>query len=421
MSGRITDLFKDKHRMHKKHATKARRRINRWVRDVGEGYAYQTIKGRQNVIEGCDNKYLYFSTNKSKVPNKVSKEGIKLAGTYLFYMGTINRKDIERVARFTSAVFGILNEIFGKSEASLSVTKTGKHILTAKGCYFFFSGMDRASNSDWEMLKSHDVDSVLMNYHYLKDANTDNWKKHVEDYPMKVMVDCGEFQRFQKAEKIRNTYQRGLITVEERDWMLYEIKSSVHKYAEFINQNKSYIHSFVTMDVTESPEETIRNYKTLERLTGMSPIPAWHVNPSHWESSDWDGLQTLVDEGHKVIAIGATVGMRREQKKRPFLKALFDKFPNQNFHILGYSSYGLVDLPIFSADSGGWTSGRKKSKNGGYQVYTLESEYQSTRKVKPVDMAKETIEKFKRDCVSINIKRLSSLLGGEGQLEFALL
>lgn len=81
---------------------------------------------------------------------------------------------------------------------------------------------------------------------------------------------------------------------------------------------------------------------------GLSPWPVYH------EGEPMDLLDAYVDQGHDVIALGATAS-RGKSRLVDWLAPIFERHPGQRFHGLAMTQGKLLrSLPFHSVDSTSW-------------------------------------------------------------------
>lgn len=308
----------------------ARQLERKFIRQIAKKGGFTTANGKANLYAGKENGAVLLKTAKSKKPLAILRTKLRQAIAYTFYTRTITRKDLEVFSRFSSAVLGILIEVFNKA-AKLHKTPKGLLRLTIIGVRYFFAGVDK-SVRDLEAAAANGAKFVLMSYHYIRKGKA--WKEHVERLGLKILLDSGAFTVWKAQQKGKEVEE---ITVEA--------------YAEFIKQHKEVLYSWFNLDVVGDAAASKANAEYL-KAAGVAPIEVWHVG------SDLKDLEELVAEDHAIIAIGGSVGLSEKAREEAFTK-VFARFPEQNFHFLGGSSKLLYKFNWFSADSTGWLAGRK--------------------------------------------------------------
>lgn len=313
--------------MYKINARQTERAFIRKVAKTGE---YKTANGKANFYVDHTNDRLIIKTVKSQQPLFITRRNLRAAINYTYYVRTITRQDLESYSKLSSALLGILMEVF-KRIAKLHKTATGLLRLTIIGIRFFFAGADRAVR-DMEIAAANGAKFVLLSYYHIR--NRKSWRGHVERLGLKILLDSGEFSRWQAEKKGKQ---------------LRPIK--LEEYAEFIRKHKPLLYAWFNLDVVGDAMASKKNAEYL-KAQGLAPIEIWHV------SSSMEALDALVSEDHAVIAIGGSVGLSEKKRKRIF-NQVFVRHPKQNFHGLGVSGKLLYQYPWFSADSTCWTVGRK--------------------------------------------------------------
>jgi hypothetical protein len=307
----------------------ARKTERAFIRKLQKKGGFTTANGKANLFAGKDAKAILLKTEKSKKPLAVLRTKLRAAISYTFYSRTVTRKELEAYSRFSSALLGILIEVFEKA-GKLHKTAKGLLRLTLIGVRYFFAGVDK-SVRDLEVAAANGAKFVLMTYAHIRKGKA--WKNHVERLGLKIMLDSGAFTLWKAQQKGK----------------LVEA-ISIADYAAFIEEHKDLLYSWFNLDVIGDVEASKANAEYL-KAKGLAPIEVWHIQ------SSLDDLQQLVDEDHAVIAIGGSVGTSEKVREEIFTK-VFERFPDQNFHFLGGSSKLLYKFSWFSADSTGWLAGR---------------------------------------------------------------
>lgn len=134
----------------------------------------------------------------------------------------------------------------------------------------------------------------------------------------------------------------------------------IEKYADFIVRNK--VKKYFELDVDSiTGYEKVKEYRTrMERLTGVQPIPVWHISRGKEEFIRHCKEYPYVALGGYVAAIKAS---------DPRQKAYVNSYPwfiktahehGAKIHGLGYTSLeGLKKNHFDSVDSTAWTTGNR--------------------------------------------------------------
>ena len=59
----------------------------------------------------------------------------------------------------------------------------------------------------------------------------------------------------------------------------------------------------------------------------------------------------MVSEGHEMIAIGGSVPLKSQKQQKEVFSLVFDRFPDQLFHLLGGASRSILEFEFFSFDA----------------------------------------------------------------------
>lgn len=379
---------------HERHALKR-------VKKTGSLF---TCTNNENFIEKVDSRFIYFRTNRSKSTNKVPRELIRKAISFLLYKRSVTRQQLEKFNHFNSFLMGFLRlalvEI--KRIARIQVLTTRAHRIVMKAIRFFFAGLDR----DPQMMYMVDEYStapgnwILMSYWHLRNDKHENWKKNARKYKCKVLLDSGEFSYFKARKKLRAA-QRQLATMVEGTHLwneqLFEVEElqqkgipiSIKDYADFVKKHQDILFGCFNLDVVGDPIRSKLNANFL-RAQGLNPIEIWHPQ------SGFEALGKLVSEDHDLLAIGGLVFLS-EEERTVVLDKVFSLYPEQPFHILGCSSSALYRYPIHSSDSTGPIMGRR------YLSLITETGHQKA------DVYHDWHEWTEDEALAFNIRQLSSL------------
>jgi hypothetical protein len=331
-----------------------------------------TCKNNENFIEKIDSKFIYFKTKRTKADkagNKVPRQLIRKAISYLLYKRSVTRNELEQFNSFNSFIMGFLRfalvEI--RKVARLRKIANNVHQLIMNGLKFYFAGMCRDPYL-MHMVNEYSEapgNNVLMSYWNLRSDKHENWLRNARRYKCSVLLDSGEFSYFKARKKLRKE-QRLIATLVEgsKAWRVQEkvvleqaektIPISIVEYARFIQRHKDVLFGYFNLDVVGDPVRSKLNANYL-RYKGLNPIEIWHPQ------SGFQALHELVSEAKvngDLLAIGGLVFMEEEERNR-VLDEVFALFPDQPFHTLGCSSTALYRYPIFSSDSTGPIMGRR--------------------------------------------------------------
>lgn len=296
-----------------------------FIRRLTKTGSVLTAKGKVNMYIKHDQTVIYLRSTRSIKGYKILRTKLRAAITFTCYKRTIVRKDLEIYCSFSSALLGILIEVF-YNRARVIRTSTGLLRLSLLGTRYFFAGAD-TSPRDLEVAAVNGAKFVLFSYFYLRDRKA--WKRHVKRLGLKILLDSGEFTRW-KAEK--------------RGKRVKPIR--IDEYATFIKRHKDVLFGWFNLDRVGDAAASKKNAEYLKSM-GLPPIEIWHVQ------SSMEVLDNLVAEDRPVIAIGGHVDMS-EKARQMIFKKVFERHPEQNFHFLGGSSQLIKKYPWFSADSKGW-------------------------------------------------------------------
>ncbi|MGV2885906.1 hypothetical protein [Paenibacillus taichungensis] len=374
-----------------------------------------TCTNQENFIEKVDGKFIYFRTNRSKSTNKVPRELVRKAISFLLYKRSVTRQQLEQFNRFNSFLMGFLRLALVdiKRIARIQVLTTRAHRIVMKALRFWFAGLDR-SPSEMYMVNEYSQapgNWVLMSYWHLRHDKHENWKKNARRYKCMILLDSGEFSYFKARMKLREE-QRLLATMVEgtRQWnqQLYVVEEqarktipiSIKEYALFVKKHQDILFGCFNLDVVGDPIRSKLNANFL-RAQGLNPIEIWHPQ------SGFEALGKLVSEDHDLLAIGGLVFLS-EDERMTVLDKVFSLYPEQPFHILGCSSSALYRYPIHSSDSTGPIMGRR------YFSLITETGHQKA------DVDHDWHEWSEDEALAFNIRQLSSLEEAYGGVQIEL-
>lgn len=314
-----------------------------------KGYFY-TASGCINRIE-INGLSICIKTTSQGEPFAIARKQVRKAIRFMQVYRTAIRKDMEQFSNFSSALFGILVEIF-KDESKLQALKHGLFRLTLLGVRFYAGGLERDPFLRKEF-KELGGQYVLFNYYQLKQCSFD-WLKWLESVDAYCLIDSGAFSYFQKKNKeMKTPYQQQQLLGED---ILME--QYIYGYAGFINKYKEHrrIIGFFPFDVIGDPVQTKENERLLRTLTDAKIFPVWQFTDDRL-----DELEGMVDGEPEMIGIGGTVPFlsNRVGKVRAVLNTVFHRFPDINFHLLGIANELLLEFPCFSSDSTAFLNARK--------------------------------------------------------------
>jgi len=365
---------------------------------------FLTGKKKRNNITDVTGSSIVVETDAGRKQFSLSFKKIQEAISFIFSKRIVSRKELEKYSNFNSALMGLLEAVLFEVAR---IQKSVKGVLQIRmiGVKFFFSGMDKCTNADFQTVVYNGGTAVLCTYFHLraKGKGLDPFMERLRKSGLKLLVDSGAFSLFNAAEKGKkvvdhNTYNS--FTAKQRKEMNIVKDITVEEYALTLNKYSDLIYGFFNLDVIGDTEASNRNFQRLKELTGRSPIPVWHCDVHDWKKSDFESLDAMVNEDYEIIALGATVmlgknaGPANQNKvKEELFKEIFNKYADQCFHWLGGSSDLLLKFPFFSADSSGWIQGRKIN-----QIYSFE------------ETSTERMDDWSQErCIAYNVYSLSSL------------
>ncbi|MEQ2529153.1 hypothetical protein WMO40_20990 [Bacillaceae bacterium CLA-AA-H227] len=321
----------------------------RFIRSVLKKGFFITASGCKNIVTE-NGQIILISTSKSTDSLRISKNQIRSAIRYMQVYRTSIIKDMQCISKYSSALFGILIEIF-KGESKLQTLKNGLFRLSLLGVRFYASGLEKDPFLRGEF-KKLGGNFVLFNYYQLLETSFD-WITWLEQTNSYALIDSGSYSDFRTKQKAKKVSFQQLELFEDELLNSYYIEG----YAQFINQNQDNcrIIGFFPFDVVGDPKKTKENYQLLKQQTNATIYPVWQFTDSLEE------LRQLVDEEHEFIAIGGAVPYlsNRIEKVRAVLEEVYRIFPTVNFHFLGVANELLLEFPCFSADGTAFINARR--------------------------------------------------------------
>lgn len=329
----------------------------KFIRSVRNRGFFVTASGCKNSVTESGQMIL-ISTSKSKESFKISRKQIRNAIRYMQVYRTAIREDMQRFSKFSSALFGILIEIF-KGHSKIETLKTGLFRLSMLGVRFYAGGLEKDPFLRGEFKKIGGK-YVLLNYYQLLQTSFDwvHWLEKTDSY---ALIDSGSYSDFSKKQKeLKAAYQQMDLFSEDTLTDKY-----IEGYAQFINRHKDNprIIGFFPFDVVGDPQKTKENYELLKKRTDAKVYPVWQFTDTLNE------LEQMVNEEHEVIGIGGMVLYlsKRIEKVRAALQEVFKRYSTVNFHFLGIANELLFEFPCFSSDGTAFLNARKSKRQR--QVY----------------------------------------------------
>jgi hypothetical protein len=323
---------------------------------------FLTVTGKVNTITEYNQSIIVFETDRKTEGLVISRKSLRKAIGFIFFQRTATRKDMEEYSPFSSALFGILFEVF---KEICKVQRMGKGLLrlTLTSTRFIFSGLCRSSK-DMSMIASEGGNFVMMSYYNLRIQKREKWLHNLQKYDLRVMIDSGAYSIHNRLNKSKNgsVHQQELFS----EQTLPSI--TVEEYAGFINmyKNSKYIIGFFNLDVIGDQLATKKNYRRLKELTNAKIIPVWQVS-----DASYGELHNLVKESPALIAFGGLVPMLKKSDQRGKVKEILNKAfgicKDIPVHGLGIAN-DLIHQKVFhSVDSIAWTNARKNGVKKLYQ------------------------------------------------------
>ncbi|WP_066418267.1 hypothetical protein [Sutcliffiella cohnii] len=331
---------------------KARTLERKFQRKLKKCNYFYTITGKMNRVIEYDKMFIKFVTERNGGVLHITRNKLRKAISYVYFKRTVIRKELEYYTSYSSAIFGLLFEIFS-GLCRVQRMSSGHYRLTLNSIRFFYSGLCRAKN-DMETIASNGGKFVLLSYYNIRHQKNEQWLRYLKKYNLRAIIDSGAYSVFEAIEKKKKEKQQQMELFSEGEVPYISIES----YAAFINKYKdnSNIMGFLNLDVIGDPISTKCNYKTLKSLTDTEIIPVWQVNDSYEE------LRKLTRNDPSLLCIGGCVPLllsNQKEKVREILKKVFEICKNVPIHGLGIANDLLLEFPFFSSDSIAWVNARK--------------------------------------------------------------
>jgi hypothetical protein len=338
---------------------KARTLERKFQRKMNKCSQFRTVTGKINTVIEYSKETFSFKTERNGGVLEISRKNLRKSISYIFFKRSATRKDVEKYSKFSSAIFGVLFEVFHEI-CRVQRMANGLLRLTLTSTRFYFSGLCR-SPKDMELIAKEGGQFVLLSFYNIRHQKNEQWIHYLRKYKLRAIIDSGAFSVFEamQKEKAEKVPQLELFPSEEIPYI------SIEAYASFINRYKDfpYIMGFLNLDVIGDPVGTKENYKKLKLLTKTDIIPVWQV------SDTYEKLKKLTEESPPLIAIGGCVPLlqsNQKEKVRTILEKVFEICKNVPLHGLGIANDLLNSLPFFSSDSIAWMNARK---NGTRKLY----------------------------------------------------
>ena len=146
-----------------------------------------------------------------------------------------------------------------------------------------------------------------------------------KDYPaLNIWLDCGAFTAFRTGQKI-----------------------SLEGYCSYIERNKDRLKYYFALDDILDQEITRKNFDYMVGR-GLSPVPVFH------RFDNKNLLQHYVDSGCQLIALGCRQPFNNDSERIEWLEKVFNAYPGQRFHCLGFINNVAEKFPFVSCDSATW-------------------------------------------------------------------
>lgn len=171
---------------------------------------------------------------------------------------------------------------------------------------------------------------------------------------LRVMLDSGAHTFHNQIMGLSTGSRKPLRCSDERSAnrkiYLEAVESFIQSYADFVKTHRGQFDFYVNFDyITHCP--TI--YKVLHQLQelGIRPMPVYHGDMS----IDW--MKRYIDEGHRLIGIGGTVGRKAPKIMAAYYDQVFNFAAKYGINLHGFAQTSprlMFGYPWFSVDSTSW-------------------------------------------------------------------
>ena len=167
--------------------------------------------------------------------------------------------------------------------------------------------------------------NILCSFHYFRDYNLDQYAN------LHIVGDSGAFSAESQGAKI-----------------------STADLAGWAKQWRHRLSWVAALDVIGDPVATRRNWLDMVENHGVPGVPTIHFG------EDPSTLDFYAERGVDFVGLGGMVGKHTAKQMR-WLITVFryarDHHPDMRFHGWGVTADSVLQLPFYSVDSSGWTSG----------------------------------------------------------------
>ena len=122
---------------------KARTLERKFQRKMKKSNHFRTVTGKVNTIVDYDKQTISFMTERNSGILTISRTKLRKAITYVFFKRTATRQDVEGFSKYSSAIFGVLFEVFS-GICKVQRMANGLLRLSLTSTRFYFSGLCRS-------------------------------------------------------------------------------------------------------------------------------------------------------------------------------------------------------------------------------------------------------------------------------------
>jgi hypothetical protein len=131
------------------------------------------------------------------------------------------------------------------------------------------------------------------------------------------------------------------------------VKIDIKEYAQWIRENREYIHTYANLDVIGNAEATWKNQQRLEDM-GLNPLPVFHTR------EPWEYLERYIEK-YDYVGLGGLVPFAkgRDPVYMAWVLKCFQMAKGKCvYHGFGVTNWTVLkNFPWYSVDSTSWLAG----------------------------------------------------------------
>jgi hypothetical protein len=309
----------------------AKRRVRTFFRSLKNRRWIETVNGYRNTVESVEDSQIMVNTKKQKSTFKINRNAIERAAEFLLRTRIMDKKDASQFHNYSSSMLGIIAEIM-KDISKISKSRLGTIRLFLKGIRIYLSGSSK-SPGDIEIAARNSGLWHLFSYAYMRYDLNENWLAYKRKFGLEgLFCDSG-------AYTIAAQRDRG-VNVEPID---------IEKYAVFCKKYKKEFHTFANLDVVGDTELT-RLHLDYLYAEGIRAMPVISLLDPYEEL---ERVLNLYDP--PIVGVGSILFINSRQERVERMSKLLEIHPSVRFHAFGAIQKEILNLDIFSTDTGAWS------------------------------------------------------------------